>query len=109
MIKYFVENKKDELIVGSIKDKKLQNIFKITNSEAVFIARIERKMPNYSGYIISLENKEKGLLDENKTTGQVKPGDTVLVGLYKKTSQDKLDKYTMNYSIPGRYIVYYHN
>ena len=46
MIKYFVENKKDELIVGSIKDKKLQNIIKITNSEAVCIARIERKMPN---------------------------------------------------------------
>ena len=109
MIKYFVENKKDELIVGSIKDKKLQNIFKITNSEAVFIARIERKMPNYSGYIISLENKEKGLLDENKTTKEAKPGDFVLVGLYKKTSGDKLDKYTMDYSIPGRYIVYYPN
>ena len=109
MIKHFVENKEHELIVGSIKDKKLQNIFKITNSEAVFIARIERKMPNYNGYIISLENKEKGLLDENKTTKEVKPGDAVLVGLYKKTSQDKLDKYTMNYSIPGRYIVYYPN
>lgn len=109
MIKYFVENKEDELIVGSIRDNKLQNIFKITNSEAVFIARIERKMPNYSGYIISLENKEKGLLDENKTTKEVKPGDFVLVGLYKKTSGDKLDKYTMNYSIPGRYVVYYPN
>lgn len=109
MIKHFVENKEDELIVGSIRDNKLQNIFKITNSEAVFIARIERKMPNYSGYIISLENKEKGLLDENKTTKEVKPGDFVLVGLYKKTSGDKLDKYTMNYSIPGRYVVYYPN
>lgn len=109
MIKYFVENKEDELIVGSIRDNKLQNIFKITNSEAVFIARVERKMPNYSGYIISLENKEKGLLDENKTTKEVKPGDFVLVGLYKKTSGDKLDKYTMNYSIPGRYVVYYPN
>ncbi|MEJ8752039.1 ribonuclease E/G [Lagierella sp. ICN-221743] len=109
MIKQFVEKKKDELIVGSIKDNKLQNIIKIANSEAVFIARIERKMPNYSGYIISLDNKEKGLLDENKTNGQVKPGDTVLVGLYKKTTEDKLDKYTMNYSIPGRYIVYYPN
>ena len=109
MIRHFVEKKKDELIVGSIKDNKLQIIIKIANSEAVFIARIERKMPNYSGYIISLDNKEKGLLDENKTTRPVKPGDTVLVGLYKKTTEDKLDKYTMNYSIPGRYIVYYPN
>lgn len=109
MIKYFVENQKDNLIVGAINENKLQNILKITNREGIFIARVERKMPNYNGYIISLKDKSKGLLDENKTTKDVKLGDFVIVGLYKKTTEDKLDKYTMNYSIPGRYIVYYPN
>ncbi|MDO5017843.1 MAG: ribonuclease E/G [Lagierella massiliensis] len=109
MGRFFIQNEKELLYLGLINNGKLQRLFKISESEGIYISIIERKMPNYNGYIISLEDGKKGLLDEKQVLGKVKPGDEVIVGLYKKTQGTKLDKYTMNYGIPGKYIVYYPN
>ncbi|WP_300409983.1 hypothetical protein [Lagierella sp.] len=107
MEKCFVQVEEEVLYLGFIKEKKLVGLSRLLEKEGIFIGKVERKMPNYNGYIVQLEGGQKGLLDQRNIIGEIKSGDEVLLGLYKKTDDDKLDKYTMNFGIPGKFIVYY--
>lgn len=107
MDKCFVQEEEDILLVGYIENNKLVKLNRVLDREGIFIGKVQRKMPNYKGYIVLLEEGKTGLLDQKYIIGSIKPGDEILLVLYKKTDDDKLDKYTMNFGIPGKFIVYY--
>lgn len=111
-MKYYFIYKKEEIItVGYIVNNRLKILRNINTDErdSIYIARIIKPIESINGFIIEIE---KGL-EACISKGQIKEGkalgDEILVQLYKKTGENKFDKYTMDYSIAGQNIVYYPN
>ncbi len=107
---YFIDTKNKKTTMGLIEDNKIEFLKRFKGfalRDDIFIAKIIKELPSIKGYIIEIEKDVKGCIETKYLSKNIKLGDEVLVQLYKKTSDDKLDKYTTNYSISGRNLVYY--
>lgn len=107
---YFVFEKNEERVLGFVRENKVLKLNKYKKSDKrdnVYIGRIEKKLDSIDGYIIQLEKDNKACIENKQIFGGIKLGEEILVQLYKETGEDKLDKYTMNYSIGGKNLVYY--
>lgn len=109
---YFLYRENNKKIVGYVNNDSLEDIFERieeSNKDKIYISRVVKEFDAINGYIIEIEKGIKGCIEKKQLIGNIKPGDEILVQLYKKTSVSKLDKYTMNYSIAGKNLVYYPN
>ncbi|MDL2310508.1 ribonuclease E/G [Peptostreptococcaceae bacterium OttesenSCG-928-C18] len=107
---YFIHTIDEETTIGLAVDNKLRLLERHKTSslrDDIFIAKIVKEIPSISGYIIEIEKDVKGCIDKRFLPQDIKMGEEILVQLYKKTSLSKLNKFTMDYSISGKNLIYY--
>ncbi len=108
---YFIYKKEDKITVGYTVNNKLRLLenINIDERDGIYIARIIKSMESINGFVIEIEKGTKGCISKSQIREGKSLGDEILVQLYKKAGENKFDKYTMDYSIAGRNIVYYPN
>lgn len=107
---YFLYGDNNKSTIGYVNNNKLMDIEEDivkSSRDDIFIGRIIKPLDSIKGYIIEIEKGTKACIEKKQIVGKVKLGDEIIVQLYKKTDNNKLDKYTMNYSIAGDNMVYY--
>ena len=110
MLYYFIFKDDKESTIGYVDGKEIENINSNDFEDEfnnIYIAKIISEIESIDGYIIEIEKNKKACIEKNKVTKDVKLGDEIIVQLYKKTEEGKFDKYTMNYAIAGKNLVYY--
>ena len=107
---YFVFEGMEETVLGFVKENKISKMSKYSKNskrDDIYICKIERVLESIDGYIIQLDKDNKACIENKQMFGDVKLGQDIIVQLYKETGENKLDKYTMNYSIGSKNLVYY--
>ncbi len=107
---YFVFEEDEVRTLGFVNKNKVLKLNKYKKSDKrdnIYIGRIEKKLDSIDGFIIQLEKDNKACIENKQIFGDIKLGQEILVQLYKETGENKLDKYTMNYSIGSKNLVYY--
>ncbi|QQK07155.1 ribonuclease E/G [Miniphocaeibacter halophilus] len=108
---YFVYKNKNIITIGYIVNNKLEVLenIDIDERDSIYIAKIIKNIESINGFIIEIEKGVEACIGKGQIRGDKFLGDEILVQLYKKTGDNKFDKYTMDYSIAGQNIVYYPN
>ena len=107
---YFIFKNEVDITVGYVIDDKIESIRTSKFEDDfnnIYVAKLITKIESINGYIIEIEKNQKACIEKNKLIGDIKLGDEIIVQLFKKTEDQKLDKYTMNYAIAGKNLIYY--
>ncbi|WP_100065085.1 ribonuclease E/G [Miniphocaeibacter massiliensis] len=109
---YFIYTDNNKTIIGLSENNKLKklNIFNdYSLRDDVYIAKVTKELHSIKGYIIEIEKDVKACIEKRHIPKGVKLGNEIIVQLYKKTDSNKFDKFTTDYSISGKKLVYYPN
>lgn len=107
----FVDEVEDEIKYGKVENSNLVFYEKINKKGIqvgnIYRSRVLKKVASLNCYFVEIEKNTHGFLDFKDVIGDIKPGDIILVEVYKINSGEKAPNVTMNFSLSSDFAVMY--